>query len=181
MQDDKIFLSFKSGDLNLLYDQVFPGLLLYAMKYLGPRAEFMAEDCVQDAVFKAWERKDSFESIYSLKSFLYTTIKNNILDIHRKKSAGSRYLKQLDNETSFINSIIAQEVQSLIYNAINELPGKAGEVFRMSYYKEMKNDEIAQALELSVSSIKQYKAKAMEQLRVRLKDSLAMLLAALFC
>lgn len=170
--NNQILVDFQRGELELLYRNVYPGLILYAIKYLGGENDFLAEDCVQNAIFSAWERRNKFDSIYTLKSFLYTSIKNEIISIYRKKSAKERYIRQLENTSFFINSMIDQEAQTLLYNAIEELPEKAKAVFEMSFMEGLKNSEIAEKLGLSDSSVKKYKASALNFLRGKLTPSL---------
>ena len=82
--DLQVLQAFKKGQLELFYRRIYPGLLLYAVKNAGDRHDFLAEDCVQNAIFNAWKRRDSFDSIYTLKSFLYTSVKNEIISLYRK-------------------------------------------------------------------------------------------------
>ena len=79
--DLQVLQAFKKGQLEVCYRRIYPGLLLYAVKNAGDRHDFLAEDCVQNAIFNAWKRRDSFDSIYTLKSFLYTSVKNEIISI----------------------------------------------------------------------------------------------------
>ena len=64
--DLQVLQAFKKGQLELFYRRIYPGLLLYAVKNAGDRHDFLAEDCVQNAIFNAWKRRDSFDSIYTL-------------------------------------------------------------------------------------------------------------------
>ena len=104
--DLQVLQAFKKGQLELFYRRIYPGLLLYAVKNAGDRHDFLAEDCVQNAIFNAWKRRDSFDSIYTLKSFLYTSVKNEIISLYRKGKAQERYSSQLENEAFFANTVI---------------------------------------------------------------------------
>ena len=173
-----IWMDFKAGRLELFYRRVYPGLILYAKRYLGEESDFLAEDCVQDAVLEAWGRREHFGDVYMFKSFLYTTIKNRITSIHRKNVAKGNYMSQqeLDSGENFRNSVIDQEAQTLLYQAIEELPEKQRLVFEMSFIEGLKNVEIAEKLGLSDSSVKKYKASALFLLRERLGETLLLLL-----
>ena len=46
---------FQKGDMESFYLDVYPSLLRYATRVLGEDQAFMAEDCVQEAVFKVYE------------------------------------------------------------------------------------------------------------------------------
>ena len=172
----QILIDFQRGKLDLLYRNVYPGLILYAIKYLGEESEFLAEDCVQNAIFSAWERRNKFDSVYTFKAFLYMAIKNDIISIHRKNSARERYVRELEDAACFANSVIDQEAQTLLYSAIEELPEKARIVFEMSFMEGLKNVEIAEKLGLSDSSVKKYKATALDFLRKKLEPSLFLFL-----
>ena len=114
----QILIDFQQGKLDFLYRNVYPGLILYAIKYLGEESEFLAEDCVQNAIFSAWERRNKFDSVYTFKAFLYMAIKNDIISIHRKNSARERYVRELEDASCFANSVIDQEAQTLLYRGV---------------------------------------------------------------
>ena len=141
--DLQVLQAFKKGQLELFYRRIYPGLLLYAVKNAGDRHDFLAEDCVQNAIFNAWKRRDSFDSIYTLKSFLYTSVKNEIISLYRKGKAQERYSSQLENEAFFANTVIDQETQLLLFNAIHSLPDRERQIFELSFIEGLKNIEIA--------------------------------------
>lgn len=58
------FNGFPDGRLELWYQQLYPALLSYAVKYIGEEMEFLAEDCVQNAIFNAWKRREHFDLVY---------------------------------------------------------------------------------------------------------------------
>ena len=160
--DLQVLQAFKKGQLELFYRRIYPGLLLYAVKNAGDRHDFLAEDCVQNAIFNAWKRRDSFDSIYTLKSFLYTSVKNEIISLYRKGKAQERYSSQLENEAFFANTVIDQETQLLLFNAIHSLPDRERQIFELSFIEGLKNIEIAEQLGVSDSTVKKAKAKALE-------------------
>ena len=194
--DLQVLQAFKKGQLELFYRRIYPGLLLYAVKNAGDRHDFLAEDCVQNAIFNAWKRRDSFDSIYTLKSFLYTSVKNEIISLYRKGKAQERYSSQLENEAFFAlqeypgeyeivvpsASVLCQptvakvdevtQTQLLLFNAIHSLPDRERQIFELSFIEGLKNIEIAEQLGVSDSTVKKAKAKALEILREKLDPRL---------
>lgn len=166
--DEYILITFRQGELEGLYRYLYPALLWYAVKYMGNEMEFLAEDCVQNAIFNAWKRKERFDSVYTLKSFLYTSIKNEIISLRRKQKARVRYSSQLEQEWVFNNSVIEVETQALLYHAIQALPSKERRIFELSFLEGLKNNEIAEKLGLSDSTVKKNKARALDMLRRKL-------------
>lgn len=170
--DARILEEFKQGRLELLYRHVYPGLLLYAVRHAGETHGFLAEDCVQDAIFSAWERREHFDTMQSLKSFFYVSIRNSIISLDRKQKAKERYVSQLEDEVVFSNSVIDNETQVLLHRAIEALPEKEREVFELCCVEGMKNAEAAERLGVSESTVKKTKAKALDFLRERLDPAL---------
>ena len=123
-QTEQLLSEFKSGNIGTFYNELYAKLLVYASRHLGPDYAFLAEDCVQDAVYKAYEQRGSFKSVLTLKAFLYSCIHHAAIDILRKNQAQSNYLSQQDDRTEFLNSIIEQETLNLLYDSIERLPEK---------------------------------------------------------
>lgn len=163
---------FKQGRLEMLYRHLYPALLLYTVRYAGEQNGFLAEDCVQNAIFNAWKRRGQFTSVEALKSFLYISIKNEIVSLHRKMKASERYLLHLEEEAFFQNSVIDQETQLLLYHAIRNLPERERQIFELSYIEGVKNADIAMQLNVSESTVKKTKAKALDILRQKLPKEL---------
>jgi RNA polymerase sigma-70 factor (ECF subfamily) len=173
LDDTGILATFRRGELAPFYKHVYPALLLFAGRFLGEQAAFLAEDCVQDAVFDAWRGRERFSTLASLKSFLYTAIRHDAVSISRKERARRRYLGYREEEEVFFNTtVIDTETTALLRAAINSLPGREREVLEMSYVEGLKIEEIAGKLQLSSSSVKKYKTNAIRLLRQRLADVL---------
>lgn len=170
---------FISGRIDSFYATAYAPLLMYAVRTLGNEFSFLAEDCVQDAVFEAYQHRDSFDSKTKLKSYIYRCVHNNAISLLRKSYSHSNYLNQKQNDEevfSFENNIIEQEVIDLLYTAIESLPQDLRTIFEMSFEKGMKNQEIADALHLSLAAVKKRKAKMLEILRGKVSDKVFMLL-----
>ena len=63
---------------------------------------------------------------------------------------------------------IRNELRVEIHQAINSLPDKCKEVFKLSYLYGMKNKEIADALNISLRTVEAHMYKALKILRERL-------------
>lgn len=60
-----------------------------------------------------------------------------------------------------IKKIENQELRQEIFGAINELPDKCKEVFKLSYLHDMKNKEIADTLGISLRTVEAHMYKAL--------------------
>ena len=183
---EQIFTDFKKGDITSFYQKMYPEMLIYTARLLGDDFSFLAEDCVQNAVFKAYSRQDNFATMPQWKVFLYTCVRNEAISILRKGQAQRIYLNRQDElDEDFSLKLIEQETLTLLYNAIDTLPEKYKILFEMSFEQGLKNKEVAELLCVAEITVKKQKAQLIEQLRNRLKgkiddSSLALLLLLLF-
>lgn len=183
---DDIFDAFRTGELGPFYRRMYPELIIFAGRILGQDYAFLAEDCVQDAVFKAYERRGSFEAAMQWKVFIYTCIRNSAVSGLRKGSARQNYLRQTEAEDdSLALEIIEQETVSLLYEAIESLPDEYRALFEMSFEEGLRNAEVAQRLHVAEITVKKRKARLVELLRGALRgkiddEYLALLLFLLF-
>jgi RNA polymerase sigma-70 factor (ECF subfamily) len=118
-----------------------------------------------------------------VKAFLYITVRNASLNFLRHLAVRESTQKELlylgrDREEAFVlNSMIKTEVLKEIYGEIEKFPEKRRHIFKLAYLEGMKNEEIAHKLDISVSTVKTQKARAILALRVHFTDTqLAMLL-----
>jgi len=74
-----------------------------------------------------------------------------------------------------IRRIEDKELRKEIHDAINELPDKCKEVFKLSYLHDMKNKEIADILGVSLRTVEAHMYKALKYLRGRLDPLWAIL------
>lgn len=178
-----IFLSFKRGDVRLLYKYMYRGLITYAVKILGDENAYVAEDCVQDAVMKAYENADMFESALHWRSYILTCLRNNCLMIHRRKTASANYLSDNQGdeyETDMMAERIRQETLDTLFAAIDSLPDIYREIFTLSFEQGLKNKEIARLLNIAEGTVKKRKANLISRLRASMgltEEELIVLLA----
>jgi RNA polymerase sigma-70 factor, ECF subfamily len=150
--------------LQELFKTYYKGLCLFARQYIHDNEK--VEDIVQDVFLNIWEKGELNASEAQVKSYLYTSVRNRCLNFIRD------HKKFNDNiDTSFIensiesNRIEYRELEQLIKAAIASLPEKCREVFELSRFKEMKYQEIADALGISVKTVEAQMSKALKVLR----------------
>ena len=78
---------------------------------------------------------------------------------------------QPDNN-EVIRKIEDRELRKEIHDAINELPDKCKEVFKLSYLHDMKNKEIADVLGVSLRTVEAHMYKALKFLAKSSRTSL---------
>ncbi len=161
---EEVFTDFQRGKIESLYKKMYGELLLYASRRLGENAAFMAEDCVQDAIYKVYQMRDTLHSAAIFKSYLYSCIHNQAVSILRRQVAQENYLSRQE-EDDYQNSVLEQDVLDLLFESIRALPERYQHLFDLSFEKGLKNAEIAALLNVSESAVKKQKANLIKQLR----------------
>jgi len=142
----------------------------------------VAEEVVQDTLFKLWQRRADFEDYQAVRAFLYISTKNGCRDgadtEQRKMQRDNKwYLQQEQFDADTEEQIIQAEVLMEISQAIGLLPEQCRNIMRMSYEQGMSGKEIAEAMQISVSTVNNQKARGILLLRKMLSvKGLAMLL-----
>lgn len=166
---------------NELYKQFYAPLCIFAGRYITESK--LAEDCVQDVFLKIWKDRKSISVSISVRSYLVTAVKNNCLNILRKKKLELNYEQYILNTYDEYNAgdlYSVEELQNMIDRAIERLPEKFREVFLMSRFEQLTYREIADKKNISVKTVEAHMHKALSLLSIELKDFLSILLILTF-
>jgi RNA polymerase sigma-70 factor (ECF subfamily) len=160
----------------------FKALHAYACTLL--RDELLAEEMVQQVFFKIWEKKEFLNIQASATAYLYKSVYHECLNYlkHQKvKAAYQQYSATMGEAATggAAQKIQLSELQHHLNKALNELPEQCRTIFQMSRYEELKYQEIADRLGLSVKTIENQMGKALRLLREKLRDFLPLLLLIL--
>jgi RNA polymerase sigma-70 factor (family 1) len=174
--DNDIIVSLKKGGpdaLQSLLKQFYSPLCLFAERLLGDSAA--AEDIVGESFIKLWNKRTNFESLQNIKAFMYITIRNACLNHLKQAKRESLSKKQHayltgEKEEFVLNEMIRAEVLKEIMHEINNLPEQCGKVLKMGYLEGLRNQEIADLLNISVHTVKNQKARAIQLLKIRLRN-----------
>lgn len=128
----------------------------------------------------------------SLKSYLIKSVKNRCINylqqeyVQRETSINLYEDKTIIEELFFIEkkhpleNLLEQELIEKIHSIINELPKECKQVFTMSRFDNMKYEEIAEKIDISVNTVKYHMKNALLKLRVELKDYMVYIVAFSF-
>jgi RNA polymerase sigma-70 factor (family 1) len=168
------FIAFKNGNeaaLSYFLDLYFAGYCIYAEKNVGVKSA--AEDIVEEAFIKLWKKRSHIVSLAAMKSFLYVVIRNaciNHIKKHAKDKYHSSHFAYLQSNADDHLEVIRAEVLSAIYHAIETLPDKCQQIFKMSYIEGQMNEQIATSLNLSVQTVKNQKVRGLKILQLYFQD-----------
>lgn len=155
-----------------LYAAYKSRLIYFAMRFLKSRE--YAEDIFQDAFTIIWQGRRFINPDTSFSSYLYTIVRNRILNQLRDLANQDKFREQIMsqaidycNDTK--NEILANDLQQLISCALQRLTPRQREIFEMSREQQMSHKEIAEALGISVNTVQESISTSLRTLRTYLE------------
>ena len=156
------------------------GLCCFAQKYVKDFET--AKEIVQDAYISMWEKRETIDMERAVKSYLTMVIHNKCTNYLRDNRKFDKYIIDIENlldvpEYESSDSMVADELKISIDSAINELPEKCREIFILNRYENLKYQEIADKLQISVKTVESQMSKALQHMRVRLAEYVTVFVA----
>lgn len=174
--------TISANELEQLFRDHYEGLCRYAFTILKNQDD--AADIVQHLFVKLWEKRSEIEILSNVKSYLYRSAYNASLNAV-KKSKRQVLFGSLESEIEPVSSddtsdmLLSQELEGRIEEALEQLPEKCGEVFRMSRFSELSYKEIAEKLGISVKTVENHMGKALRLMRNELSDYLPLIVVTI--
>lgn len=174
LSEQELVLLFSQGDENAfrqLFDELMLPLCYFGRQLTDDKEE--SEDIVSLAFHKLWERRRGFSSLPAIRSFLYTTVRNQSLNYlkHRKvvTNAQQHILYQLEHDASWASARLVQaDLMRLVYAEVEGLSPHNREIIRLSFVEGLSTQEIAAQLNLTESHVRVSRSRAVAQLRAAL-------------
>jgi RNA polymerase sigma-70 factor (family 1) len=176
LSESNLIKKVRKGDkkaFRVIYDRYHKSLFLIARQFLKDR--HMAEDAVQDIFIKLWLTKEGLDPEKSIKSFLFTCLKNHVLNMIRnqkRRILAAYELKECHHPISNCTEDGMQysEYRQILKSGIDEMPEKRREIFRLKMNDGLTNDQIAQKLEISINTVKVHYQLGSKFIKSYLKD-----------
>ena len=158
---------FLQGKIDVFYKEVYPSLLVFTRRLLPGDLVYLAEDCVQDSIFKLYSQRRRMTSAERAKSFLYICIHNTVVSYIRKDNSRQHFIRQdkADFEDDFSVELIRQETIDELMAAVDRLPEDMRQLCVMIFREGMKTAEIARQLNITESGVKKKKRRLLDLLR----------------
>jgi RNA polymerase sigma-70 factor (family 1) len=151
--------------LFLLY---YAKLVVFARKYLNDLDT--ARDLVQDFLIYLYESRDSLTIQSSLKSYLYSSVKNRCLNHLKHIQVQEKYGEMIRHSENGLDHDLEQnmeatELEARIFEIVSSLPEHCKRIYTMSRVDGKLNQEIADELNLSKRTVETQISKALKVLR----------------
>ncbi len=175
MESDHLILEkVKDGDVNafsILVEKHQRPLLCVILRMVGDLQ--MAEDVVQEAFFKAYQKLDTFEGRSSFKSWLFQIGLNTARNRLRSRKADTvdieKVVVAVDHRQEADLSF--QDLRSHIQEEVAKLPPKQKMALNLRVFEDMSFQEIAELMACPYDTAKANYRHALLKLKHRLGDN----------
>ena len=151
-----------------------------ALNYLQNTED--AEEVTQDVFVKVYNSLGNFNQKSSYKTWIYRITINQCLDFLKQKNSQKRFFifgKKSQNEQEYLNKstfehpgilMEQQEDAKILFEIINTLTENQRTAFLLSKLDGVSNTEIAEIMQLSISSVESLIFRAKNNLKEKLAD-----------
>jgi RNA polymerase sigma-70 factor (ECF subfamily) len=166
--DLKLIDAVNAGDADAfesLYYRHRDYALRLAMRFTGERN--LALDAVQDSFVYFYKKFPGFVLTAKLTTFLYPVVKHNALSLKQKarRAQGDTSDEVLQSQQAPDNDPAQSESADDLHALLSQLPAAQREVLVMRFVDGLSVEEIAQALDIPVGTVKTRTHHAIRKLR----------------
>ena len=168
--ESDLLLSIKEGNTQAfrqVYDH-YGKKLFYFARSMNLDHE-SAEEIVQETFTSVWVNRQHLKPEYSFNAYLMTIARNLIYNGVRREALMKRYVKNMEGKPAEHSHLQDNELSHIITEILQTLPEKCQQVFKMSRLEGYTNQEIADELSISKSTVENHLNKALNLFRKHLK------------
>lgn len=183
LDDSQLFDLFQASDriaFTVIYNRYKGLLYFHAFKKLQNKND--VEDVLHDVFSKLWEQRTKLRITNNLGSFLYTVVRNKVLDhLERKKLEGTYLNSIIDFSQTYAENtdhlVRKNQLEAVIDYEISQLPRKMREVLELMRTQGLSNPEIAEKLDIDEKTVRNQLYNARQILRKKIGPAVIILLA----
>ncbi len=152
--------------LKQLFDLYTDSLTQFLSYYT--RNQHQIEDVIQDIFIRLWENRDEL-NIFYLKTYLFKSARNLMLNRLRDESNRNKLLEQwaseLIEESTANDCINMQEFEVLYKEAVDKLPTKCKDIYKLSREERLSYKEIALRHTISEKTVENQMSIALKRIK----------------
>lgn len=171
LSDEALFELIKEGQRDA-YEEIyhrFKGILYaHAYRMLGDREE--VRDLLQEVFVALWSKRQELQ-IKNVSAYLYSSIRNRIIDRVSRQRSRNKYLESMSFYAEHHSYqvpdriLYEKELRAMIEAEVNALPERMRLVFQMSRKEHLSHKEIGEKLGISETTVRKQVNNALKILR----------------
>ncbi|WEK38013.1 MAG: RNA polymerase sigma-70 factor [Candidatus Pseudobacter hemicellulosilyticus] len=161
--------AIQNGDqpvFEALYHSYHQRFYFYVLKHTAS-AE-MAEEVVQTAFMKLWEKRTDLSGKFPVEVQLARVVRSVMIDALRRKAAERKalnVLRQSTEEAISSDPIVSKQLNEKVAEAIDSLPPECRKIFILSREEGLSYNQIADSLSISPKTVENQISKALKVVR----------------
>lgn len=174
------------NDFNKLFNEYYPRFIRFAQGYV--KETEIAEDFVLEAFSAYWQNRSNLTPGTQPPAYVLTTVKNKCINHLQHIQVRQRAEQQINEHIEWRlnlsistlqacdpDFLFSKEIQQIVDQTLNRLPQKTHQIFILSRNKGYSYKEIAEEMSLSIKTVEFHISKALQELRLSLKDFICLL------
>ncbi len=147
---------------------------LYRIAYARLKSHEDAEEIVQDLLASLWKKRSEL-LITNLNQYLFVSVKRRVISSIRQRITHEKYWEYykhfLPEGTTITEEVVEyNDLNTAIEKAMQHLPEKSQQVFRLNRLQGLSIAEIAENLKMPRRTIEYHLTRSLRELRLQLKD-----------
>lgn len=135
------------------------------------------DDVLQNTFIKVYKNIANFKQESKLYTWLYRIATNESITYinkaaKKKNISSSEYQEQAINKLTSDVYFEGDQIEIALQKAINSLPEKQQQVFKMKYFEDLNYDELSQILDTSVGALKSSYHIASKKITAYIKNNI---------
>ena len=168
----------RKGDMHAferLFREYYELLCLFANRFVDNMP--VAEELVADAYAVLWEKRETLLISTSFRAYIYRAVRNRCLNHIKHQRIEKAYMEYVRHHHLLsdegMDSAREEELAREVEEAIESLPERCRQIFKMSRYEDLRYIDIAKTLQLSPKTVERQMMIALEKLRRHLSHLFA--------
>ena len=158
--------------------EYWPRMFKFALIYTQNNET--SQELVQDTFLVLWNNRAILKDNTNLITYLMVVLRNKCLNLLEQTRIRQLYIEEIDDETIYQRAnlyvlqdeasqiVESEDLHKAIERALSKLPEKTREVFMLSRYDGLKNQQIAETKNISQKTVEYHISKALQILKEEL-------------
>lgn len=176
LSDTELAIKIRVGNQKAfreLYERYHVQMYYIAKKYV--KSPDLSRDAVQDIFVKLWEKRFKIDENKSLKGFLFTMLRNHLLNMIRDRkdeivSMSGIEETKLPRQNLTEDELVYKEYHDILKQGLKELSDRKREVFELKTLQGHSNSEVAELLNININTVKTHFYNSSKFMREYLKN-----------
>lgn len=174
--DEDLVRDIQNGDIFAfegLVKRYQQRLLAFCRRILND--EFLAEEVVQDSLFKIYTTIERIDTSRRFSVYVFEIAKNRAISVLRsqRKNVSLEDIVLASEDATFYEQIAQSEDTQKVRQAINKLNDNYRKVINLYYLQDLSYEEIQKVLKIPLNTVRTHLRRAREALRKVLENEIS--------